>query len=148
MKPQGRKKSYCPFCDAKLSFFNAEFTRLIGVLESDFFKVEGIFYLPTALGKYDAIFPEGMTIKEGAKVNFLCPECRKDLTTSFNKNLAFMKVLDERQAEFIVLINKIYGKHATYVFDYQSKSLRQKYGPDAEEIADSEFEKDLNFFGS
>ena len=148
MKPQGKKKSYCPYCTAQLSFFNGEFTKLLGSLESEYFKVEGILYLPSALGKYGVILPEGMTIKEGARVEFLCPNCRKNLTTSFNEDLAFMKVVDERQAEFIVIFNKIFGKHATYVIDYEKKSLSQKYGPDAEEIPDHEFEKDLNFFGS
>ena len=112
-----------------------------------YFEVSCIFYLPSDLGRYDAILPEGVTLKKGATIEFLCPECKANLTTEFNPELAALKMIDERNAKFVVLFNKIYGKRATYVIDFSKKSFTQKYGPDAENIEEIDIDKNLHYFG-
>ncbi len=148
MEPEGKKSFYCPHCQAKLSFFNGEFIRLLGELDSEFFTVRTVIYIPSALGKYGAIFQEGIKLKEGANVEFFCPDCNANLSTPFNPQLAALKMRDEKGAEFYVFFSKIYGEKATYVVDYSSKHIAERFGADAANIDATQIEKNINYFGA
>ena len=148
MNPEGKKNFFCPFCEEKLSFFNGDFIRLMGVIDTEMLSIKAVLFLPSGLGKYGAIFPEGLKLKDGAEVEFHCPECKKNLTTPFNSELAVVKMQDEKLMDFYVFFNKIYGKRATYVIDYTHKSLAMKFGSDAEDIGEAEIGGELNFFGA
>lgn len=142
------KEFYCPYCNEKLSFFDGAIVKMLGKLESAKFDAYDMFYIPGTLGHYDAMVEGAVVLKDGAKVDFLCinPKCRKSFTTAYDDDLAEIKMIDDDGHEYVVVFNRIYGKHSTFVLDYRRKELTSSFGEDKNNYLD-DFERPLNFFG-
>ena len=149
MKPEGKLTFRCPYCSQKLSFLDGSIVKLTGRLRADTFSCKTLFYIPAMLGEYGAIVGEGVRIQEGAKVDFECINgaCKRSLTSSYDDNLAELRMVDEAGREFAVAFNRIYGRRSTYLIDIKSTEVVESYGEHAEEFALT-FSKKLNFFGA
>ena len=140
---------FCPYCNEKLSFLDGTIVKLEGVLSCETFSVRTQLFFPAKLGQYGAIIAGNVQVKEGAKVEFLCPApaCRANFTASYNHDLAEIRMVDESNREFVVVFNKIYGRRATFLVDRAEKKLVDTYGEHAGTYAET-FERPLNYFGA
>ncbi|MBN2010263.1 hypothetical protein JW960_13035 [candidate division KSB1 bacterium] len=142
------KTFYCPYCNEKLSFLNGSLIKLLGHLSSSKFNASTYFYIPGTIGSYDVMVEGRFELKDGLKVDFCCinNKCEKSFTTDYDNDLAEIKMIDDDGREYVVVFNRIYGKHSTFVVDYKHKAIAGSYGEDkATYIHD--FDKDINFFG-
>jgi hypothetical protein len=145
----GKRTFYCPHCGQKLSFLDGTMVRMDGVLESPTFSVRTQFFLPAELGRYGAIVAGDVEIRDGARVEFFCssPRCDANFTTTYNADLAEIRMVDEHGREFVVVFNKIYGRRATFVVDWKQRKLVDSFGEHAARYA-ATFERSLNYFGA
>lgn len=120
-----------------------------GVLSCDTFECYANFYLPGAIGKYGSIVDDHVKLKNGAKVEFRCPNprCDRSYTTHYDNDLAEIKMIDDDGHEYVVVFNRIYGIHSTFVVDYKKKQLESSYGEDRDTYS-PDFDKPVNFFGA
>jgi hypothetical protein len=139
------RRFYCPYCNEDLTVLSGSAFKLKGILSSNFFDCSSLFYLPSTPGHFGALFDEQITIKEGARVNFCCPndQCGRSFTTKYDHDLSQIKMLDENSEESVAIFNRIFGKHATFIVDYQKKSLRASYGEDKLEYI-HEFDSEID----
>lgn len=142
------KEFYCPFCNEKISFLDGAVIKLLGRLKSKSFNASTYFYIPGIIGRYDAIIEGRFELKDGIKVDFCCinRECEKSFTTDYDDDLAEIKMIDDDEREYIVVFNRIYGKHSTFVVDYKRKEIAGSYGEDKDGYIHG-FDKEVNFFG-
>ena len=142
------KEYYCPYCNQKLSFLEGTIIKMLGHLKSDKFEVYTIFYIPGALGQYDAIIEGNVICKDGVKVDFLCinPKCQKSFTTKYDNDLAEIKMIDDDSHEYVMVFNRIYGRHSTFIVDYKRKELTGSFGEDKGNYI-RDFDRPVNFFG-
>jgi len=147
-QPKGKLTYYCPYCNQKLSFFDGTIVKLAGRLHAEHFTCKTMIYVSGKLGQYGGIVGEGVRVREGARMEFECTNgaCKANFTTSYDDNLAEIKLIDGEGREFAVIFNKIYGKRSTFIVDVKEKTLSKKYGQDAQEFQ-PDFDKPLNFFG-
>jgi hypothetical protein len=138
---------YCPHCSVKVSNEDNSIVFLKGRLDSETFTIITDVSLPAQLGVYGAIFSEGIILKPGAEVNFICPHCVIDLTMSSKEQYAAIKMIDGQGRQRIVVFNRFYGKHASFIFDLDSHSLVSSYGEHQNNFS-SEFDTSINFFGA
>jgi hypothetical protein len=136
----------CPSCTATLNEDDERVIRFRGVLTGPGFTLSSTLDLSSELGVYGAQFDKDLVLEEGCRVDFLCPHCDRDFTTSYNPDLAEIEMIEEGQ-EFVVVFSKIYGQHTSLVVDYSTKKLIASYGKDADAYVD-ELGKSINFFGS
>ena len=144
----GKPTFFCPYCNQKLSFLDGTIIKLAGRLHAKHFSCKVMFYIPAALGEFGAIVGEGARIREGAKVEFECLNgaCKQNFTTTYQKNMAEIKMIDEHGEEFVVVFNKIFGRRSTFLVELKGRSLIKAFGEHAPEYQ-LEFNKPLNFFG-
>jgi hypothetical protein len=126
------KVFYCPFCNQCLSQLEGSIIKLLGKLKGDRFETATYIYIPGNLGQFDAIIEGRFIMKDGLKVDFCCtnPKCEKSFTTAYDDDLAEIKMVDDDGHEYVVVFNRIYGKHSTFVVDYKKKELSNAYGED------------------
>jgi hypothetical protein len=144
------KSTYsCPYCGQKLSFLHGTIVKLVGRLQGESFSCKTMFYIPARLGEYGAIVGEGVRVQDGARVQFECINgaCKHDLTTTYDKNLAEVKMVREDGREFAVAFNKVFGRHSTFVVDFKEKALVESFGEDAGQFS-PDFDEPINFFGA
>lgn len=137
---------YCPACGQKLSFLNGSVVKMVGRLHADHFSCKTMLYVPAKLGDYGAIVGEGVRIRDGARVEFECINgaCKKNFTAPYDEDSAEIRMVDSDGRDYIVVFNKIFGRHATFLVDIKNKSLLASYGEDAESMTG---DKTRNFFG-
>jgi len=142
------KKFYCPFCNQSLSYLDGTVIKMLGLLKSSKFDVYTNFIIPGTLGQYDGLVEGNIIIRDGVKVDFMCtnPACHRSFTTRYDDDLAEIKMIDNDGKEYVVVFNRIYGKHSTFVIDYKRKQVQQSYGEDKETYK-HDFNKTPNFFG-
>ncbi len=143
------KQFYCPYCNEKLSHLDGTVVKMKGVLSCETFECAANFYLPGAIGKYGCIVDPHVKLKEGAKVEFRCPNprCDRSFNAHYNDDLAEIKMVDDDGHEYVVIFNRIYGVHSTFVVDYKKKRLQSSFGED-KDIYMRDLEKPVNFFGA
>ena len=142
------KEYFCPYCNEKLSRLNGIVIKMLGLLRSEKFDILTTFYIPGSIGQYDGIVEAKVTLRDGVKVDFMCinPKCQKSFTTNYDDDLAEIKMIDDDGHEYVVVFNRIYGKHSTFVVDYKRKELTSSFGED-KEIYIQDFDRPVNFFG-
>jgi len=142
------KKFYCPYCNEKLSYLNGTVIKMLGRLQSSKFDVYTHFFIPGTLGQYDGLVEGNIVLRDGVKVDFMCinPSCRHSFTTHYDDDLAEIKMIDDDGKEYVVVFNRIYGKHSTFVIDYKRKAIEQSFGED-KTTYEHDFDKPANFFG-
>jgi hypothetical protein len=145
----GKRMFFCPRCAEKLSFLNGTIVKLDGVLQAPTFSVRTQFFFPAELGHYGAIVAGAVEIREGAVVEFHCPNprCNADFTAAYNHELAEIRMADENGRDYVVVFHKIYGRRATFVFDRAQKKLVDSFGEHAQSYRDA-LDRPLNFFGA
>ena len=140
----------CPHCDAELNPGNGPIIRLRGRLDAPTFSVETEVFLPSGLGVYGRLAATGITLREGAKFEFFCPDCKRRLSKNEDDPIAHVKMEDDGGKIFYVGFNKHYRKRSTFVIDARDMSVERTFGDDAEaylEGLDETLEKNLNWFG-
>jgi hypothetical protein len=137
---------YCPRCSGRVSNDDNSIVKLKGRLESSKFSVHFDIELPSQPGTYGAVFSEGVVLKKGAKLDFICPCCAADLAFDKSPNFACLKMVEEEDNEKMIFFNRIYGEHSSFVFDIESHKLIGSYGEESVNYK-AEFNKDVNFFG-
>ncbi len=141
----------CPRCNAELNPGRGPIIKLRGRLDAETFSVMTDVFLPSGLGVYGRLAATGVTLREGAKFQFFCPDCKQPLSESDEANLAHVKMIDEEDKEYFVGFNKSYGKRSTFVVDPEHAKVERSFGDDADdyrERLDQTIEKKINFFGS
>ncbi len=143
------KTYYCPYCNANLSVLNGSAIQLHGVLKSETFECEADFFLPAALGNYESIVSDYVKLKDGAKVDFKCPKnhCGESFTCDYDDDLSEIKMVDEDDQVYVVIFNRILGKHATFLADHQKRKITGSFGQDKEEYIQG-VRKRRNYFGA
>jgi hypothetical protein len=143
------KHFYCPYCSEKLSYLDGTVIKMKGVLSCDTFECSANFYLPGMIGKYGSIVDEHLKLKDGARVEFRCPnaKCDRSFASHYDADLAEIKMLDDDGHEYVVVFNRIYGIHSTFVVDYKKKQLASAHGED-KKTYQRDFDKPVNFFGA
>ncbi len=142
------KEFYCPYCNTKLSYLEGSIIKMLGKLKSSKFNAATYFYIPGVIGRYDAVVEGRFELKDGLKVDFCCinPKCERSFTTDYDDDLAEIKMIDDDGREYVVVFNRIYGKHSTFVVDYKRKQIAGSYGED-KDVYIHDFDRDVNFFG-
>jgi len=141
-----QQRFFCPRCDHELTSADGRSIRLVGRLRGDGFSVLARFDIPSGLGVYGAEWDAYLALEEGCRVEFLCPACTQAFTTSYDPRLAEIKMTQGART-FVVVFNRVYGAHSSFVIDYVERKLVASYGEHADDYV-HEFGKNLNFFGT
>jgi hypothetical protein len=146
-RSDGMKKFFCPHCNEQLSFLEGTIIKMLGHLSSSKFNASTYFYVPGTIGRYDAMVEGRFELKDGLKVDFCCinPKCEKTFSTPYDNDLAEIRMIDDDGREYIVVFNRIYGKHSTFVVDYKHKEVAGSFGEDKGKYI-HDFDRDVNFF--
>lgn len=144
MEPE--RQYVCPSCGEGLNSELGQFIRMDATLRGPGFAVTFSIDVPAELGTYGARYDPRVVLDEGCLVEFSCPVCGKDFTTSYSSDWAELKLV-ERGREFVVVFSKTFGEHSSFVFDYSTRRLVGTYGGATADYVE-QFGKDLNFFGS
>lgn len=126
------KRTYeCPHCNAVLN------PNVKIVLRAQLKKRTGLFLFSPKPGNYDVFIPQGFNLVEGTRVEFACPVCGTDLTSSKGKTWAEIRFSTSTGVKGSVVFSKIYGAHATC---FITEEQVRWYGEDAREYT--------NFWGA
>ncbi len=137
----------CPHCEAELNPGHSPIIRMSGRLDAPEFSVTTEVFLPAGLGVYGRLTATGVTLREGAKIQFACPECGEPFSESDDDELAQVRMAGDGGKTYMVSFNKNYGKRSTFVIDPDGRSVERQFGDDADEFRDT-LDKRLNWFGS
>jgi hypothetical protein len=99
---------------------------------------QGLILFSPQPGNYSVIVSEATRFRQGEVVQFCCPVCHADLTSSLNKNLAEIGFRFPEGPDGRVLFSRRYGEHATY---FVTKEEARSYGENAQVYSQ------VNFFG-
>ena len=141
-----REEFLCPRCRTSLMNSDGTMVRMKGRLDCDRFSVSFPIELPAQLGVYGATMPEGIALRDGAEVQFSCPHCGADFTVPDAPHHAAILMHDSEGSTKVVVFNKLYGEHTSFVFDLDTRALIAAYGEHQGRWMD-EVRKDINFFG-
>ncbi|MBN1947895.1 MAG: hypothetical protein JW797_19670 [Bradymonadales bacterium] len=139
------RRFFCPHCDHELGLPGSEFVRMQGRLYGPNFSVTATFDVPSGLGVYGGRWNDYLKLEEGGLVEFSCPECSTSFTTGYNDRLAEIKMTEGDQL-YVVVFNRAFGEHSSFLIDYQRKEVVASFGEHAHDFID-EFGKNINFFG-
>ena len=149
MTDAGYNRFSCPHCDAELNPGRGPILQMRGRLDAPTFSVVTDVFIPSALGVYGRLTVTNVTLREGAKIEFFCPQCGADFSSA-EDDLAHVRMRDDEGRDLLVGFNKHYGKCSTFVIDPREQEVRQQYGVDADAYRDSlddSLEMHINFFG-
>lgn len=136
----------CPSCGEGLNREQGRFIRMDATLRGPGFAVTFPIDIPAELGAYGARYDPRVVLEEGCRVEFSCPACGKDFTAGYSSDWAELKLV-EGGREYVVVFNRIFGEHLSFVFDYSTRRLVGTFGDATAEYVE-QFGKNLNFFGS
>jgi hypothetical protein len=136
----------CPSCGVVLNGEHPAIIGMDGVLRGPHFAVTCAVRIPAELGVYGAEWDARLELEEGCRVEFACPSCHTSFTAAFSPEWAELKML-EGGHEYVVVFNRAYGEHATFLFDYTAKRLIKTFGHATADYV-AAFGKNINFFGS
>lgn len=126
------KRTYsCPHCGAVLN------PSVKIVLRAQMKGHKGLFLFSPKPGNYDVFTPSDFPLKKGDEVEFSCPVCGDDLTSSKGKAWAEIRFQVSHATSGTVVFSKVYGHHATYFITQEEVRW---YGEDAKET--------VNFWGA
>ncbi|MGC4117993.1 MAG: hypothetical protein QM765_26275 [Myxococcales bacterium] len=121
----------CPHCDGQLNPGN----RI--VLRGQHKASRGLILLSPKPGNYDAVIPADFAVKARDIVDFSCPLCGHDLTSSRDPKFAEV-AFRKGEKDGRVAFSRVYGQHSTY---FVTEKKVKRYGKDAEV-------EPVNFFGA
>jgi hypothetical protein len=125
----------CPHCRSVLN----PSVKILLVIK--YKKAKGMILLSPQPGNYKFICDSSVEKKlaEGSKVRFACPVCSEDLTSASNSQMAELKLVTPDREPRRVEFSRIYGKHATLIYDGEDII---PFGDDADDLGLG------NFFGA
>ena len=97
---------------------------------------KGLFLFSPKPGNYDVFTPPGFSMKKGDEVEFSCPVCGENFTSSKGKAWAEIRFQASPTSMGTVVFSRVFGHHATYFITEEDVRY---YGEDAKEA--------LNFWG-
>ena len=127
-----KKRFLCPHCDAVL---NPNVKIVFAVRKGE---ARGLMLFNTKPGDYAFIADPRFELEEGETVDFLCPVCASDLTSSADDHFVEILLDQGDGALSKVEFSRVFGEHATFIVD--GKHM-QSFGEDAHDF------DDINFFG-
>ncbi len=79
-------------------------------------KHKGLIMMSPVVGNYESTTHEKFILNEGEKVDFECPICQSDLTSTQNKDYAMIHMVGvEDGAAYDLYFSKISGNKSTYL---------------------------------
>ncbi len=92
-------------------------------------KHKGLIILNPEVGNYEYAHHDKYVLNDGEKVDFECPICQSDLTSSQNVDYAMIHmVVEEDGAEYDLYFSKETGNKSTYVV---ANEVVESFGEDA-----------------
>jgi len=102
------KRTYaCPHCNAVLN------PNVKIVLRARHEKRNGLLLFSPQPGNYDVFIPRGFELTKGDRVEFACPVCGGDLSSTRGKAWAEIHFSTDSGTRGSVVFSKVYGSHAT-----------------------------------
>jgi len=95
--------------------------------------VAGLIALHPDVGNYSVEKNPLFEYKEHDKLDFFCPVCHAELSSSVHDRLARIIMLDENSQEYEVLFSKVAGEKSTYKIIGKTMEV---YGDDSAEYLD------------
>lgn len=77
-------------------------------------KKYGLLLLSPLIGNYDSIKHPEFEYKTGTALEFFCPLCSKELSTTIDDNLIFVVMIDNQGVEHNIYFSRISGEKSTY----------------------------------
>ena len=126
-----KKQFLCPKCHVELN----PGTKII--LKANLSSLKGLFLFSPKLGDYDVIQPSDFPTHTGEEVEFSCPVCSFDLTSSRSEHFAEL-VVKQGDEEGRVIFSKVVGEQATFLV---MSDHTEQFGKDVDGYST------VNFFG-
>ena len=126
-----KKIYYCPKCRAELN----PGTKII--LKANLSSLKGLFLFSPRLGDYEVISPSDFPTSPGEEVEFSCPVCAFDLTSSRSEHFTELLCVQGKE-EGRVIFSKIVGEQATFLI---LPDKTESFGKDVDGYST------VNFFG-
>ncbi len=126
-----KKQFLCPKCRVELN----PGTKII--LKAHLSSLKGLFLFSPSLGDYEVISPSDFPTHPGEEIEFSCPVCSFDLSSSRSERFAELLFIigdDEGQ----VIFSKVVGEQATFLV---MPDHTEQFGKDVEGYST------VNFFG-
>jgi hypothetical protein len=95
--------------------------------------VTGLIALHPEVGNYSVEKNPLFEYRERDKLDFFCPVCHTELSSSIHDRLARIIMLDENALEYEVLFSKVAGEKSTYKIIGKTMEV---YGDDSAEYLD------------
>ena len=102
---------HCPNCDKSLT----EGKKVHLNFERTEHNHKGHIFLEPEPGNYEFYTEPPTDFKKGERVVFVCPKCKKDLTSKKNKQFAELKMMVNDFISFEALFSTVYGDKRTYI---------------------------------
>jgi hypothetical protein len=98
----------CPSCESVLNPVKEI------VLSGQFGQTRTLFLFQPELGDYGFAAAPGTEVVPGDTWEFSCPLCLHNITTSFSRSLAELKLVDEDGKRRVVVFSKVANEHASF----------------------------------
>ncbi len=129
----------CPSCKESL-LKNGKIT-LKGVLKGKHFSVSSIFELNEQKENFGGkALSDNINFEKGAKVDFYCPHCGKDLTTIHDEDFAEILHISENKEEESFVFSKIAGKEMSFLVHKGKQEISDSFGKDKDDYKDKIYE--------
>ena len=99
----------CPYCKGHLKVGEKVIFRVRNQ-NKDF----GLLLLSARIGDYDSVKNPEFTYQTGEALEFYCPLCSRALSTTIDKNLIFVVMVDNQRVEHNIYFSRISGEKSTY----------------------------------
>lgn len=99
----------CPFCKGHLKVGDKVIFRVRNQ-KKDF----GLLLLSAQIGNYNSVKNPEFKYQKGEALEFYCPLCSHTLSTTIDKNLIFVVMLDDQKVEHNIYFSRISGEKSTY----------------------------------
>tara|TARA_B110000014_G_scaffold256891_1_gene240651 strand:- start:1157 stop:1576 length:420 start_codon:yes stop_codon:yes gene_type:complete len=125
---------HCPKCNKSLTEGKK--------VQLNFERVEhqhkGLIFLEPEPGNYEFYTSPPTDFKNGERVVFICPKCKKDLTSIKNKQFAELKMMVNDFISFEALFSTVYGDKRTYIVTQDEVDVYGDVDPNEEVYFDIE----------
>ncbi len=139
-----KEEFLCPRCRTSLMNDDGTMVEMKGRLDCDTFSLSFPIELSAQLGVYGANMPEGIVLRAGAEVHFACPHCGSDFTVPDAPHHSAILMRDSVGVTKVVVFNRLYGEHTSFVFDLDTRALIAAYGEHQDRWLD-EVGENINF---
>lgn len=99
----------CPYCKGHLKVGDKVIFRVRNQ-KKDF----GLILLTAQIGNYDSMRNPEFKHEKGEALDFYCPLCSHALSTTIDKNLIFVMMVDDQKVEHNIYFSKISGEKSTF----------------------------------